>query len=88
MNIRNIAFDAEFIEELRRLPVSIQRRAEKARLLFIENPFHPSLRLHKLSGKLDGYWNISINLRYRILLRFQENGDTLFIAVGTHAIYD
>lgn len=34
---------------------NIQRKI----ILFQNNPRHPSLRLHKLSGELDGIWSIS-----------------------------
>ena len=34
------------------------------------NPFYPSLRLHKLQGKLKDYYSISINLQYRIVIDF------------------
>ncbi|WP_413904699.1 type II toxin-antitoxin system YafQ family toxin [Candidatus Skiveiella danica] len=32
------------------------------------NPYHPSLRLHALSGRLAGVHSVSINLSYRITL--------------------
>jgi hypothetical protein len=32
------------------------------------NPHHPSLRLHGLSGRLDGLQSISINLKYRVTI--------------------
>jgi len=31
------------------------------------NPFHPALRLHKLSGRLQDVYSVSINLSYRSL---------------------
>ena len=34
------------------------------------NPFHLSLRLHALSGKLQDIHSVSINLSYRITLEF------------------
>ena len=34
------------------------------------NPFHSSLRLHPLSGRLSGLHSVSINLSYRITLEF------------------
>ncbi len=34
------------------------------------HPFHPSLRLHALSGKHQGLHSVSINLSYRITLEF------------------
>lgn len=33
----------------------------------------PSNRLHKLKGKLKGYWSVSINMKYRIIFEF-DNG--------------
>ncbi|SMN00480.1 HigB toxin protein [uncultured Candidatus Thioglobus sp.] len=32
------------------------------------NPKHPSLRLHKLQGKLSNFSSISINMKYRIVI--------------------
>ena len=37
------------------------------------NPYHPSLRLHKLSGSLHEYYSVSINLDYRIIISFIIN---------------
>ncbi len=33
----------------------------------------PSHRLHKLSGSLEGFWSISINMQWRIIFRFEES---------------
>ena len=41
---------------------------EKALKLLELNPFHPSLRLHRLSGSLSDLHSISINISYRITL--------------------
>ena len=53
------------------------------------NPFHPSLRLHALSGKLQGIHSISINLSYRITLELLiQDGQIIPINVGDHdAVY-
>lgn len=49
------------------------------------NPHHPSLRLHALSGKLDGLHAISINLSYRITLEFLIEDDRIvMVNVGDH----
>jgi len=49
------------------------------------NPYHPSLRLHKLQGKMGEYYSISINLEYRIVIDFiiKEN-EIIPIDIGTH----
>ncbi|MBL8951903.1 MAG: type II toxin-antitoxin system RelE/ParE family toxin [Myxococcaceae bacterium] len=40
----------------------------------------PSNRLHKLKGKLKAYWSVSINMKYRILFKF-ENGQANEVAI-------
>ena len=61
---------------------------EKSLKLLELNPFHPSLRLHKLRGKLEGLWSISIDRKYRLIFKALENGVILFISIGLHAIYE
>ncbi|MBL8438528.1 MAG: hypothetical protein JNM61_10040 [Zoogloeaceae bacterium] len=53
------------------------------------NPFHPSLRLHALSGRLAGLHSVSINLSYRITLELIIQGAEIIpINVGDHdAVY-
>lgn len=53
------------------------------------NPFHPSLRLHPLNGRLQGIHSISINLSYRITLELLiQDKQIIPINVGDHdAIY-
>lgn len=70
------------------LPKTIQKKAFKVEKLFRENPFHPSLRLHKLKGKLEGLWSISVDRKNRIIFKPLENGLILFISIGMHAIYE
>jgi mRNA-degrading endonuclease YafQ of YafQ-DinJ toxin-antitoxin module len=53
------------------------------------NPFHPSLRLHALSGKRKGLHSVSINLSYRVTLEFLiSDREIILIDVGDHdAVY-
>ena len=44
---------------------------------------HPSLELHKLSGRLKDYHSISINLTYRIIIRIDDN-NIIFVYIGHH----
>lgn len=49
------------------------------------DPFHPSLRLHALSGKLQGVHSVSINLSYRITLELLiQDKQIVPINVGDH----
>lgn len=58
---------------------------QKTLKLLEANPTHPSLRLHRLSGKLQGLYSVSINMSYRISLEFIIHEDTVIpVDVGTH----
>ncbi len=60
-------------------------RYEKTIKLMELNPFHPSLRLHKLKGLLAEYHSISISMQYRIIIEFIiEDGKIILINIGTH----
>jgi proteic killer suppression protein len=49
------------------------------------NPAHPSLRLRKLSGRLDALYSVSINMNFRISLEFLIRRDEIIpIEVGSH----
>ena len=73
---------------LRRHPEA-RRQYGKALALLEANPHHPSLRLHALSGRLEGLHSVSINLSYRITLELRISGNTIIpVNVGDHdAVY-
>ena len=53
--------------------------------LLVANPFHPSLRLHALSGKLTGLHSVSINISYRITLELMiQDEQVIPVNVGDH----
>jgi addiction module RelE/StbE family toxin len=83
----NIIYSNGFKERFLRLPKNIAELAIKKEGIFIENPFHSSLRLHELKGNLRGLWSISVNMKYRIIFKYMSNGDILFISIGSHDIY-
>lgn len=88
MKIRSIHYNDAFAEQFRALPTVIQKKAAKAEAFFRENPFHPSLRLHKLKGKLNGLWSISMDRKYLIIFKPLDDGVILFVSIGLHSIYE
>jgi mRNA-degrading endonuclease YafQ of YafQ-DinJ toxin-antitoxin module len=63
---------------------------EKTLKLLELDPFHPSLRLHKLKGRLSELHAVSINIGYRISIEFLLYEKTIIpINVGSHEdVYD
>lgn len=69
---------------LKRHP-QLREQYRKTLLLLGANPHHPSLRLHALSGKLQGLHSVSINLSYRITLELLiRDSQIVPINVGDH----
>lgn len=52
----------------------------------ITNPFHLSLRLHKLQSKYQDLHSVSINMQYRITLELEiTDKDIILVNIGDHA---
>jgi mRNA-degrading endonuclease YafQ of YafQ-DinJ toxin-antitoxin module len=51
---------------------------------FTVEPFHPSLKTHKPSGKLKELWSFNVDYDERVLFYFTEDGKTVFVAIGSH----
>ena len=62
---------------------------EKTVRQLAEDPFHPSLRTHKLKGDLSNVWSCSIDYNNRILFEFIEDPEEkkqaiLLLNLGSH----
>ncbi len=51
---------------------------------FVENPFDPRLRTHKLSGELQELWSFSVTYDVRVIFYFTGEDKAVFIDIGTH----
>ena len=74
---------------IKKHPELIGQYEKTLRLLELD-PFHPSLRLHKLKGRLSELHAVSINIGYRISIEFLLNEKTIIpVNVGSHEdVYD
>ena len=77
-------YEKRALRFLKRHP-ELERQYLKTLQLLEANPFHPSLRLHRLSGRLTDLHSVSINLSYRITMEFLiENQEIIPVDVGDH----
>lgn len=87
MKVERIVYSRTFIRQFKKLPKDIVATAIRKEAVFMQNPLHPSLRLHQLHGDLQNIWSISITAGYRILFERMENGDIFFQSIGNHDMY-
>ena len=54
--------------------------------LFINQPFAPQLKTHKLSGKLKNLWSFTVEYDLRVIFYFTEDKPkkVVFVDIGTH----
>jgi len=82
--ITTASFDRRARKFLARHPDLRPRLAETLERLRAA-PFEPSLRLHPLTGKLQGLQAISLTFSYRIILTLQiTEQEILLLDIGSH----
>ncbi len=52
--------------------------------IFVNNPFEPILKTHKLSGKLKDLWAFSVSYDQRFIFEFKDNNTIIAKDIGTH----
>ena len=69
---------------IKKHPELISQYGKTLKLLEL-NPNHPSLRLHKLQGKLSELYSVSINISYGISIYFLIDKDKIVpVDIGSH----
>jgi len=72
------------VKFFKRHPDLLERYEKTIKLMELD-PFHTSLRLHKLKGLLAEYHSVSISMQYRIILEFVvEDEKLILINIGKH----
>lgn len=71
------------LKEIQRVNINLYNKIQKQLYLFIVDPRHKSLRLHKIKRRDNlNIWSISIDKGYRML--YEENETIYFFDIGTH----
>ncbi|MCA9391640.1 type II toxin-antitoxin system mRNA interferase toxin, RelE/StbE family [candidate division WWE3 bacterium] len=85
----HVRFNRKFVRAYRKLTPKIQKAVDSRIKLFEKQPNHPSLRNHKLSGRLSDMSSINITGDYRALFKVVKQTTTTteveFYLIGTHA---
>ena len=62
-----IYFSPRFKKSINKIPLEVIEALTIKQSLFTINPFHSTLKTHKLTGKLNQYYSFSITHSYRII---------------------
>lgn len=84
-----ILFHRDFEKAFSKLPDNIQRKFKEQLTVFEHDPFHPTLRNHRLSGKYKGHRSINVSGDIRVIYTLVGEDNYWFIDIGTHTqLYD
>lgn len=82
-----VAYESSFKRDYKKW---IKQNPSKEKLLtqvinlFIETPFHPLLKTHKLKGNLKECYAFTVEYDLRIIFYFEDASHVIFIALGKH----
>lgn len=80
-----VNYSKSFIKQFEKSPQKIKTQLISRIETFGQNPFHPSLHNHALSGDYANYRSINITGDWRAIYLPMSKKEVLFIALGTHS---
>lgn len=83
-SLKRIDYSKIFDKQLRKVPLSIKIAFRQRFELFLNNPFHPQLNNHALTGKYKNYRSINITGDWRAIYS-EEKDAFIFELLGTHS---
>lgn len=81
-----VVYHPNFIRQYKKFPINLKIEIKEKIKIFIENSTNPSLKTHKLHGKMKHLYSFSINYHWRIVFEI-ENDEAFFLEIGTHDMY-
>ncbi|NCS98962.1 type II toxin-antitoxin system mRNA interferase toxin, RelE/StbE family [Candidatus Parcubacteria bacterium] len=83
-----IFYTKHFIKQYKKLTPSLKKKTKLSINKFQKNPKNKTLKAHKLSGQLSGFYSFSVDYRYRVVFEIdKKNNQIILLKVGGHQIY-
>lgn len=84
LRMHKVQFSKQFKKQYKKLPRPVQLQFDVRFELWLQDPSHPLLRLHRLKGKLRNLYSINVNADVRAI--YEIVGDEIYIykLIGTH----
>ena len=81
--VETTGFERAYMRLVRRRPELRERLKEKI-TLFVKDPYHPSLKTHKLTGNMEPSMAFSLTHKLRVVFSLIEPDLVAFEDIGTH----
>jgi addiction module RelE/StbE family toxin len=80
-----IDYSKKFRKQFSKLSPKVREQFKKRQRLWLQNPRHPQLHLHMLSGDYDGLYSINITGDIRALYQKIDDTYVIYGFIGTHS---
>lgn len=80
-----IEYSKRFEKQFAKLDLKTREKFKKRQRLWLNEPYHPQLHLHELSGKYIGMYSINISGDLRALYKKRGQHYVVFGFIGTHS---
>jgi addiction module RelE/StbE family toxin len=77
------SFIRAFKKTIRKNP-ELKDKLQEALEIFVNEPFHPILGTHKLSGRLKGHHAFGLGYDFRVVFKFIDYEEVALISMGRH----
>lgn len=82
-----IVISKQFARQFRKLDNHLKDEVIE-KVEFLKDPAnHPSLKVHKLSGRMAEKYSFSVNYKIRVIFSFPIQSEILLLLVGSHDVY-
>lgn len=86
MKVKRLKYSPLFLKALKKFPQTQLKFLSQKEKIFLQDPFDPRLKTHKLKGKLSEFYSFSISYHWRIVFHFEKDA-VVFDMIGTHGVY-
>ena len=80
-----VTYTQRFKKNYKKLADKEKEQFKRKMRLFVENPFHPSLRTKHIQGAKD-YFEFSVNMDIRVIWFYENDKMIIIVDVGPHDI--
>jgi addiction module RelE/StbE family toxin len=81
-----VAYSRDFKKDFAKLQKKTQLHFFDRLSLYLEDPQHPLLRVHTLSGNYLGYQSFNVTADVRVIFTIRDNRTVLYLdMIGTHS---
>ncbi len=83
----HIRYKPTFVRAYKKMSPELKQEVKEKIILFADPSNHERLRVHKLKGKLKGFYSFSVTHAHRVVFQYEKPDVAVLIAIGDHDVY-